>query len=246
MTQALKKLKEKLFLIIVILGYIAIFIFRPQMGINAVKNSGYYIKEMLLIMPVIFVLTALLDTWVPKQTIMKYLGRESKVKGTILSFVLGGISAGPIYAAFPFCVMLRKKGASIKNIVIILSSWAVIKIPMLLNEAKFLGFKFMAIRWVLTVIAILTFSWIASKIIKDEDLPQEKEDPTYGISINRNSCMGCSVCTKNYPELFEMKNKKAIVKEHDFEPDREKLKKSIESCPVKAINDYSITGNAKE
>ena len=40
------------------------------------------------------------------------------------------------------------------SIIIILSSWAVIKIPMLLNEAKFLGAKFMIIRWLLTVIAI--------------------------------------------------------------------------------------------
>lgn len=239
MTKILKRLKENLFLIIVILGYMAMFIIKPQMGVDAVKNSGYYIKEMLLIMPVIFVLTALLDTWVPKQTIVKYLGRESKMKGTALSFVLGGISAGPIYAAFPFCVMLHKKGASIKNIVIILSSWAVIKVPMLLNEVKFLGLKFMAIRWVLTVIAILIFSWIASKIVKDEDLVQEKEEPEKGIHVNSEACMGCSVCTKNYPELFEMRNKKAIVKEYNFEPDREKLKKTVEGCPVKAINDYS-------
>lgn len=119
---------------------------------------------MFLIMPVIFVLTALLDTWVHEADDYKISwARRSKVKGTILSFVLGGISAGPIYAAFPFCVMLHKKGASIKNIVIILSSWAVIKAPMLLNEVKFLGVKFMAVRWVLTVIAILVSRGLPQK-----------------------------------------------------------------------------------
>ena len=240
MTKIFKKLKDNIFLEIVILGYIVMFIIKPQMGVDAIKNSGYYIKEMLLIMPVIFVLTALLDTWVPKQTIIKYLGSESKIKGTILSFVLGGISAGPIYAAFPFCVMLHKKGASIKNIVIILSSWAVIKVPMLLNEVKFLGVKFMAVRWVLTVIAILVFSWITSKIVKNEDLPQETEEMTKGISVNHDACMGCSLCTKQYPELFEIKNKKACVKEYDFEPDEDKLQKAIDSCPVKAIINYKV------
>ena len=34
-------------------------------------------------------------------------------------------------------VKCLKKGASISNIVIILSAWAVIKVPMLANEAKF-------------------------------------------------------------------------------------------------------------
>lgn len=205
------------------------------MRVQSVKNSGYYIKEMLMIMPVIFILTALLDTWVPKQTIIKYLGQESKSKGIVLSFTLGAISAGPIYAAFPLCLMLHKKGASIKNIVIILSSWAVIKIPMLLNEMKFLGPKFMIVRWILTVIAILIFSWIASKIVKDDDLPKENNENKTRLNINQYACMGCSLCVREYSELFEMKNKKAYIKAHSFEPDEEKLKKVITSCPVNAI-----------
>lgn len=232
----LKKLKENLFFVIVVLAYIIMLIINPAMGIDSVKNSGYYIREMLMIMPVIFVLTALLDMWVPKDKIMRFLGKEAKAKGVFLSFVVGSISAGPIYAAFPMCVMLHKKGASIRNIIIILSSWAVIKVPMLLNEAKFLGPRFMVIRWVLTVIAIIIFSWIAAKIIKDKDLPGEVLTQP-GLHINRDACMGCTLCAKNYPEVFEMENKKAIAKSYeglDLDPDR--LKNAIESCPVKAIS----------
>ena len=59
----IKKIKENLFLVIVALAYIIMFIAKPAMGIESVKSSGYYIKEMLMIMPVIFVLTALLDMW---------------------------------------------------------------------------------------------------------------------------------------------------------------------------------------
>ncbi len=234
----LKKVKENLFLAIVTLAYIIMFIANPAMGIESVKNSGYYIKEMLMIMPVIFVLTALLDMWVPKEKIMRYLGKDAGAKGIFLSFVVGSISAGPIYAAFPMCVMLHKKGASIRNIVIILSSWAVIKVPMLLNEAKFLGPKFMAIRWVLTVLAIIIFSWISAKIIKDEDLPGEVMVKP-GLHINRDACMGCTLCAKNYPVLFEMKGKKAAVKEYDKELlDFENLQSAIKACPVHAI-EYS-------
>ena len=236
MTKITKMLKENLFTAIIIIAYAVIFILKPETGITAVGNSGYYLKEMLMIMPVIFVLTALLDVWVPKETIIKYLGKQSKSKGVVLSFLLGGISAGPIYAAFPFCIMLHKKGASIKNIVIILSSWAVIKIPMLLNEVKFLGIKFMIVRWVLTVIAIIVFSWITSKIVKDEDLPSESTSEPEGVIINRNSCMGCSLCVKNYPELFEISSKKAKVIRYDFILDDTKLNKAIDNCPVKAIH----------
>lgn len=71
----IKKLKENLFLTVVAVMYIAVFAINPSMGSASVKNSGYYIKEMLMIMPVIFILTALLDLWVPKEKIMQFLGR---------------------------------------------------------------------------------------------------------------------------------------------------------------------------
>lgn len=235
MSRVIKKLKEILLQIIVIVVYLLVFIIKPQIGITSLKNSGYYIKEMLLIMPVIFVLTALLDTWVPKHTIMKHLGKGSGIKGTALSFALGSMSAGPVYAAFPICVMLRKKGASIKNIVIILSTWAVIKIPMLINELKFLGLKFMIVRWILTVMAILSFFWITSKLVKENEMPSDKEEVKKGININQDSCMGCTLCNKFYPEMFEIINKKAYIKITENEFDMEKLQLTLKSCPVNAI-----------
>jgi len=238
----INKVKENLFIVFTAIAYIAMSIINPGMGAASVGNSFYYIKEMIMIMPVIFVMTALLDLWVPKEKIMKYLGKEAKVKGIVLSLALGSISAGPIYAAFPLCVMLHKKGASIKNLVIILSAWAVIKVPMLLNELKFLGFEFMAVRWVLTVIAIIVFSGITAKIVKDNDLPKLNVNQS-GPSINRSACMGCSLCTKNYPELFEIQNRKAFLKTFSGEIDQEKLMKAVNSCPVKAISfsDIQVT-----
>lgn len=233
----IRRIKENLFLAAVALAYIIIFITNPAMGMESVKSSGYYIKEMLMIMPVIFILTALLDIWVPKKKIMQYLGRDAKSKGIFLSFVIGSISAGPVYAAFPMCVMLHKKGAFIRNIIIILSSWAVIKVPMLINEAKFLGPKFMAVRWILTIISIITFSWIADKLIRDKDLPKDVLTQA-GLHINRDACMGCTLCVKNYPELFEMKNKKALVKSHE-KLDMGRLENAIKSCPIKAIS-YNV------
>lgn len=236
----LVKIKANFFLFLVFIAYITLFVFYPSIGTASLSNSVYYIKEMISIMPVIFVLTALLDTWVPKDKIIKYLGKESKAKGAILSLVLGSISAGPIYAAFPLCVMLHKKGASIRNFVIILSAWAVIKVPMLLNEMKFLGVKFMIIRWVLTVISILVFSWIASKIIKDDDLPKSTDTSEAALNrepirINQTACIGCSLCVKNYPELFELKNKKATIKKIETEIDSNRLEDVLSICPVHAI-----------
>ncbi len=122
-------------------------------------------------MPVVFVLTALLDVWVPKDKILRYLGHDAGIRGILCPFSSGASQLAPFMPPFP-CASCCIKGASL-NIIIILSARAVIKIPMLLNEAKYLGLKFMATRWVLTVAAILIFSWIAFRMVKKEDMPEK-------------------------------------------------------------------------
>lgn len=234
MKNLMKSIKGNLLAILMITAYLVLTAIKPALGLLGVKNSVYYIKEMLMIMPVIFVLTALLDTWVSKETITKFLGREAKAKGVVFSFLLGSISAGPIYAAFPICTLLHKKGVPIRNLVIILSSWAVVKIPMLLNEAKFLGFKFMMTRWVLTIIAIYIFAVIMDQLVKDSDLPQETAIQKSGVSINHESCMGCTICTRTYPQLFQMDLKKAKLRPN-VDIDMTLLKNAMNACPVMAI-----------
>ncbi len=230
----LRKARANLFPITVVFTYLIFFIFKPAMGVDSLKNSVYYIKEMLMIMPVIFVLTALLDAWVPKKQIMRYLGKSAGFKGALFSLLLGSISAGPIYAAFPLCVMLHKKGASLRNLVVILSAWAVIKVPMLLNEMKFLGFQFMAVRWALTVLAILVFSWITAKLVKDADLPAAETHKSAVYAVDRSACMGCGLCARKWPEWFAMENGKAYLKNAPHIP-YEDFIMAADACPVRAI-----------
>ena len=48
--------------------------------------------------------------------------------------------------------------------------------------------------------------------------------------------MGCTLCTKNYPGIFEMSYKKAVVKVYDeITIDKEKLQETITACHVKEI-----------
>jgi len=168
-------IKKNKLLTAVSLAYVILFIAMPDKAYLSVKNSMHYIIEMLQIMPVIFIITSIIEAWVPKEVIMKGFGEKAGIKGIVFSFLLGSFSAGPIYAAFPICKMLLKKGASIANVVIILSAWAVIKVPMLANEAKFLGVQFMGIRWILTVIAIIITAYLMTIFVKKKDIPVQDE-----------------------------------------------------------------------
>lgn len=220
----------------VLLIYIILGVMIPTKAIESINNSIYYVKEMLIIMPVIFFITTIIETWVPKEMIIKGLGEKSGIKGYTLSIIFGSISVGPIYAAFPVCKTLIKKGASIKNIVIILSAWAVIKVPMLATEARFLSARFMAIRWIFTVIAIMIISYIVSVFVDKNNIPvisdkcEEQE-----IEIKEQFCIGCGLCANSLPEFFAMKNKKAFIKQQVKDTSIEKLNIILEKCPGKAI-----------
>lgn len=228
-------LRSNKLLSVVALIYLLLAIVSPAQGLQSLNNSLYYLKEMLLVLPVIFLLTAVIEAWVPKEIIVKRLGDSSGMAGALYSLALGSVSVGPIYAAFPISKMLIAKGASVSNIVIILSSWAVIKLPMLANEVKFLGLRFMAARWFLTVLAILGIGQLVSRAVRKSDIPGTLPAPeSKGVlSVNEPYCVGCGVCARLLPNLLEMKNNKAVVKgavsEHAY------LKELAVSCPTKAI-----------
>ncbi|HLV10025.1 MAG TPA: permease [Halanaerobiales bacterium] len=174
----MKKLMKKIFkeykllFITAVLYAIAAFYHFPTF-VEALNNSWIYLKEMLEILPAVFILTGLLNTWVPAEVIMKNFGKESGLKGKIISLFIGSVSAGPIYAAFPLVNSLLLKGASIANSVIIISAWAVVKIPMLLVESKFLGISFALSRYVLTVPGIILMGIVCERLISRQNLTEE-------------------------------------------------------------------------
>jgi uncharacterized membrane protein YraQ (UPF0718 family) len=110
---------------------------------------------MLSFLPPIFILLGLLDVWVDRETMMKYMGDNSGCRGAFLAFAMGSAAAGPLYAAFPVAAIMMKKGARLLNVFIFVGAWATTKIPMLTFETASLGFRFMALRFVFNVIGIL-------------------------------------------------------------------------------------------
>ncbi|AKI97346.1 permease [Kosmotoga pacifica] len=168
-------IKENKLLIITTVLYLIVFFLNPGLFYNAVKMTGKFLLEMIEVMPPILLLSALITVWVPSEVITKNFGRKSGFKGKLVSVLIGSVSAGPIYAAFPMAQTLFYKGASVSNIVIIISAWAVVKIPMFMIESSFLGMKFAATRYLLTVPAIIALGYIMDKIVKREDILEEQK-----------------------------------------------------------------------
>ncbi len=161
--------KNKLILVTVI-AYAAVLILDGGLFVTAVQNTWMYIREMLQVFPAVIVLAALITVWVPPHIIMKSFGASSGIRGKLVSVLVGSVSAGPIYAAFPVTQSLLRKGASLTNVVIIISAWAVVKVPMLIVEVQFLGIEFAAARYLFTVPAIIGIGLFVSTRANREEV----------------------------------------------------------------------------
>jgi uncharacterized membrane protein YraQ (UPF0718 family) len=138
----------------------------PAKGDMAIRIGFDYLVEMLLFIPPIMVLVGLLDVWVPRHIVEKNVGRGSGAKGILISIRVGTAAAGPLYAGFPVADAMLKKGCRLLNAVIFLGTWATIKIPMIMMEVKFVGWKFALVRLVLTLPAIIIIGYMVEKAVE--------------------------------------------------------------------------------
>lgn len=143
------------------LAVLAIFFPRVQisgetkeLGSLALGTTLSSFKEMLLVIPPVFVLLGLLDVWVPREMMVKYMGEGSGLLGAALAVALGSAAAGPLYAAFPVAAVFMKKGARFFNVLLFLGAWSTTKIPMLLFELSAMGSVFTLTRLGMSLIGI--------------------------------------------------------------------------------------------
>ncbi len=175
--KAVSKFKAPLVLALI---YLALAIWAPDVALRSSYVALDYIREMALIIPPVFILMGLLQVWIPKEKITALIGKGTGLKGILISFVLGTIPTGPVYIAFPMAGSLIQKGARVSNIIIFIGAWAAIKVPQLIAEAQFLGPAFTALRFVLTLSAMIIIGHIMEKLVEAKDMPspEQEEDST--------------------------------------------------------------------
>ena len=164
-----KILMKYKFAVAAVIFLIILVIIRPELGRVVILHFRKNLFEMLVALPPIFILLGLLDVWIEKQTIMKYMGDDSGFFGSLLTFVMATAAAGPLYAAFPIVAMLIKKGVKLFNIFLFLGVWSSAKIPFLLFETANLGVRYMAIRFTGNIIGIIIMAFLLTKTTSAEE-----------------------------------------------------------------------------
>lgn len=158
---------------------IVIMIIWPTIGKQTIHITALNIKEMLMVIPPIFILLGLMDVWVEKETMMKYMGDDSGILGAILAFMMGAMAAGPLYAAFPIAGILLKKGVRLFNVFLFIGAWSTAKIPLLMFEATNMGVRYMLIRLVCNLVGIIFIAFLLEKTTSDK-----KKEEIYQLNGN--------------------------------------------------------------
>ena len=143
--------------IVILFVYLIVCIINPGFfqEIKKIKLSNYITS--LLLLPAIIIIVSLMDGWINKNAMVRFLGDKSGIKGHIIAFVFGCLGVGPIYVAFPIVSMIYKKGASYYNCLIIMGAWSVGRIQQLVYEIPNMGLRFTIIRFLFNFIFILLF-----------------------------------------------------------------------------------------
>ena len=162
---------------IVVLACVGLLtLFNRTIGTKALSISAQSFFEMLFIIPPVFVLLGLLDVWVPRESMIRYMGEGSGLKGVLLSLFIGSAAAGPLYAAFPVSAVFMKKGVSFSNIMIFIGAWSTTKIPMILFEFESLGGAFALTRLIVDVPGIIIIALLLNKLGSREEIKQIYEN----------------------------------------------------------------------
>lgn len=160
-------LKKYQFFLLILAFNLVVLLIRPDVGAKSFSLTWKNLLEMLSVLPPIFILLGLLDVWVKRETMVKYMGEGSGIVGILIAYFIGSAAAGPLYAAFPVAGVLLRKGSRLSNVFIMIGAWSTTKIPLLLFEASAMGLKFTLIRLVLDLFGIAVIAFVSEKLLSD-------------------------------------------------------------------------------
>lgn len=133
----------KEYILEIVILFVAVFltILNPQRAeLSLIKAFSTYINLLLVIISVAF-LSGFISEVVSKETIKKFVGKESGFRGVLLGAIFGTLMVGPAYAFFPFFKEMINKGAKVRVIATTMGAWA-IKLPWIPFAVAILGWKY--------------------------------------------------------------------------------------------------------
>jgi len=95
--------------------------------------------DILPLLVVSFAIAGLVQVWVPRDLIGRYLGAQSGLRGIGIGCLIGAITPGGPYVSFPIVAAIYKAGAGIGTVVAFITAWSLWALARLPMEMALIG-----------------------------------------------------------------------------------------------------------
>ena len=114
--------------------------------ILGLKSAGTLLLQIAPIMVFSFIIAGMLQRLVPAETISKWVGAESGLRGVFVGAAVGSLMPGGPYVSMPVAAGLLRAGAGIGTMVAFLTAWSLWAVSRTPLEIGIMGWKFWVIR----------------------------------------------------------------------------------------------------
>ena len=118
--------------------------------ITGLKSAGNILIKVTPLLIFAFITAGLVQAIIPSETISQWIGSESGTKGILIGALAGGLMPGGPFISMPIAAGLLQAGANIGTMVALITGWSLWAFTRLPIEIGIMGWKFTAIRLVVT------------------------------------------------------------------------------------------------
>ncbi len=118
--------------------------------IRGLKAGAQMTLQVLPLLIFAFILAGTVQVLVPKETIARWVGTESGLRGILIGTLAGAVTPGGPYVSYPLVAALYRAGAGIGTTVAFVTAWSLWAFARLPTEVALLGWRFAAIRFACT------------------------------------------------------------------------------------------------
>jgi uncharacterized membrane protein YraQ (UPF0718 family) len=153
------------FLGIVILIYLVLLFIQPENILSSLNKTLTILKTIIPLFIIVIILMTITNYFIKPKWLIKHLGKDSGIKGWIVSIIGGMLSTGPVYLWLPLLNDLKKQGVRNAFLATFLYNRA-IKLALLPVLIGYLGLLYTAVLTVFMIVASVLQGIITEKLIE--------------------------------------------------------------------------------
>lgn len=129
--------------------------------ISGMKSALNMTIQVLPLLVFAFIVAGMVQILLPRESLSRWVGEESGIRGLLIGTVAGGFAPGGPYVSLPIAAGLLRTGASVGTMVAFLTGWSLWAVGRLPMEIGIMGWRFTLVRIVSTFFFPPIAGWIA-------------------------------------------------------------------------------------